>query len=191
VPLQSEDHFGKSIPVETYGLAKYMIAREIESRNDKKSLNLRLFGVFGPYEDYRRRFLSNNICRVISGHSVMVNRDMKFDYLDVSDLGRFLSGLIQAGCNLSGSYNFCTGKPMRLTDIGAMIAEKMLGTRSVEVVDAGENAEYSGSPARIFSEYGSFTFTPIEDSLSNLIEYYKKELVADKLEEFKRFLIGK
>ena len=49
-------------------------------------MNLRLFGVYGEFEDYSRRFISNNICRVLSGLPISMNRDMKFDYIYMNDL---------------------------------------------------------------------------------------------------------
>ena len=53
-----ENYFGKYIPVKSdiYSFSKYQIAKDIESKK-KNIYNLRGFGIFGKYEDYRRRFI--------------------------------------------------------------------------------------------------------------------------------------
>ena len=47
IPKMTENHFGDSIPVDTYGLAKHMIARVLEDSDPIKFKNLRIFGIYG------------------------------------------------------------------------------------------------------------------------------------------------
>ncbi|MFZ2655123.1 MAG: NAD-dependent epimerase/dehydratase family protein, partial [Victivallales bacterium] len=65
VPKMKEEYFGRNIPSDIYGLSKYVIAKDIESKH-RNIYNLRIFGIYGKYEDYKRRFISNNICRTLS-----------------------------------------------------------------------------------------------------------------------------
>ena len=51
---------------------------------------LRLFGVFGPYEDWQVRFLSNACARAVWDMPLVIRQNVFFDYLDVDDLGRIL-----------------------------------------------------------------------------------------------------
>ena len=46
-----EKDFGKFIPEDNYGFAKYLCSKIAE--NNKKIITLRLFGIYGKYEDYR------------------------------------------------------------------------------------------------------------------------------------------
>ena len=54
-----ESQFGDNIPQDQYGFYKYFCSRY--AAYDPQIINLRLFGVFGKYEDYTTRFISNNI----------------------------------------------------------------------------------------------------------------------------------
>ena len=62
----AEEHLGTSLPSDEHGLSKYTIARYLEQvhrTGDADVVELRLFGVFGRYEDYAIRFVSNAICK--------------------------------------------------------------------------------------------------------------------------------
>jgi hypothetical protein len=70
-PRVREDYFDTRVPRDAYGFSKYICAKYIE-RSDRM-VDLRLFGVFGAYEDYTVRFISNAFagrskdCRLCSG----------------------------------------------------------------------------------------------------------------------------
>ena len=55
--------------------------REIENCQFNNVFNLRLFGVYGKYERYDLRPVSNNILRALSGLPIKIYQDMKLDYL--------------------------------------------------------------------------------------------------------------
>jgi UDP-glucose 4-epimerase len=187
-PKIEESLFGKSVPIDTYGMAKYFIAREMENSGVGYSINLRIFGIFGPHEDYHRRFISNNICRVLAGHSISLNRDMYFDYIDVDDLGKLILRLINILPLNDVSYNFCSGTPILLTEIASIISRKMGVNSGYIVQNEGMNPEYSGSPIKIIKEIGVFDFTPIENSISRLIEFYTNNFNSEQLSKFKVFI---
>jgi GDP-L-fucose synthase len=177
----NESQFGKSTPIDTYGLAKYLIAREVESSKSSNVTNLRLFGIFGPYENFMRRFISNNICRAMANQPLSINRDMLFDYIDVYDLASFLEGLILKLPLNSISYNFCTGKPLYLSEIAKVIKSEMNLDGETMIKESGLNPEYSGCPKKIFDELGDFEFTPITQSIRSLVNFYKAHLTEDDL----------
>ena len=52
-----EEEIGRFIPEDRYGLAKYFSNEVI--KDFKNVINLRLFGVFGKYEGYQFKFISN------------------------------------------------------------------------------------------------------------------------------------
>ena len=121
----SECDFGRSIPTDSYGIAKYLIARELESHPIGKVVNFRLFGVFGKYEDISRRFISNNIVRVLAGLLITVNQDVIFDYIDVHDFGLFILDYLTGKPLKEISYNFCRGKSLLLSEIAKIIKFQM------------------------------------------------------------------
>jgi UDP-glucose 4-epimerase len=183
-PLMTESMFGQSIPIDTYGLAKYTIAREIEQSSDEKTLNLRLFGIFGPHEDYSRRFISNNICRVLAGLPISMNKNMRFDYINVIDLAIVLNKIISGAALTRRSYNFCSGQPIDLLSIAKKIKQAFEFDIPILVGEKGENPEYSGNPNRIIEEMGELNLTSIDQSILSLIDFYKKTLTRDEIESF-------
>ena len=185
-PKINETPFFKSIPVDTYGLIKFSIATTLENSPIKKFTNLRCFGVFGKYEDYSRRFISNNICNAISGLPVSLNRDMLFDYVWVEDFIRFTHSIIEKLPLPSVSYNFCSGNPVSLLSLAGIINKLMDNSSEILVRNPGMNKEYSGDPSKLFNEVGGFKFTSFEDSIESLIEFYKKSLTSEDIESFKQ-----
>ena len=67
-------------------MSKYLCGREIENCQFNNVFNLRLFGVYGKYERYDLRPVSNNILRALSGLPIKIYQDMKLDYLFIDDL---------------------------------------------------------------------------------------------------------
>ena len=190
-PRMKESLFNKSIPIDTYGVGKYCIANTLESTEENKVTNLRLFGIFGSYEDYSRRFISNNICNSLAGLPVSLNRNMLFDFIWVDDFSRFLHGIIDKLPLTRTSYNFCSGSPVSLVDLAEIINRLMSNSTDVIVKNSGMNPEYSGDPSIIFNEIGDFDFTPFESSIGKLIKFYKETLTDEDIETFRGRAIGK
>jgi len=190
-PRMKESIFKKSIPIDTYGLGKFCIANTLESTEENKVTNLRLFGIFGSYEDYSRRFISNNICNSLAGLPVSLNRNMLFDFIWVDDFSRFLHGIIDKLPLTKTSYNFCSGSPVSLVDLAEIINRLMSNSTDVIVKNSGMNPEYSGDPSIIFNEIGDFDFTPFESSIGKLIKFYKETLTDEDIEIFRGHAIGK
>jgi len=190
-PRMKESIFKKSIPIDTYGLGKFCIANTLESTEENKVTNLRLFGIFGSYEDYSRRFISNNICNSLARLPVSLNRNMLFDFIWVDDFSRFLHGIIDKLPLTKTSYNFCSGSPVSLVDLAEIINRLMSNSTDVIVKNSGMNPEYSGDPSIIFNEIGDFDFTPFESSIGKLIKFYKETLTDEDIEIFRGHAIGK
>ena len=53
----------RKVARDAYGFSKYICAQHIERAD--RIVNLRLFAVFGAYEDYTVRFISNACCRAL------------------------------------------------------------------------------------------------------------------------------
>ncbi|MFW9948725.1 MAG: NAD-dependent epimerase/dehydratase family protein, partial [Candidatus Thorarchaeota archaeon] len=56
-PKMKEDDIGKNIPSDSYGFSKYIM--NAHAINNLKIINLRLFTVYGEFDDWRYRLVSN------------------------------------------------------------------------------------------------------------------------------------
>ena len=184
-PLMTESLFSNSVPVDTYGVAKYSIANILESTNIKKFTNLRLFGIYGKFEDYSRRFISNNICRVLSGFPITMNKNMLFDYIYVDDFARFLQMLLPQLPLADVSYNFCSGKPVSFVYLAESIKKVMSVKTDIVIKNEGMNPEYSGDPSKLLSQFPEYSFTSYEENITKLVDFYKKTLTKDDIDIFK------
>ena len=189
-PKMKEILFKNSIPIDTYGIGKFCIANILEDSKNKKITNFRLFGIFGNYEDYSRRFISNNICNSLVGLPVSLNRNMLFDFIWVDDFCNFLDSIFDKIPLSSISYNFCSGNPVSLLELAQIINKLMKNSDEIVIKNPGMNPEYSGDPSMLFNEIGKFSFTPFESSISKLIEFYKETMTPGDLEIFRGKVIG-
>jgi UDP-glucose 4-epimerase len=88
-----EDYFDTRVPRDAYGFSKYICAQHIELSD--RIVNLRLFGVFGAYEDYTVRFISNACCRALKRLPIVLRQDIVFDYLYIKDLVKITKWFIE------------------------------------------------------------------------------------------------
>ena len=161
-----EDYFDTRVPGDAYGFSKYICAKYIE--RSERIVDLRLFGVFGPYEDYTVRFISNACCRVLKGLPIVLRQDVVFDYLYVKDLARITSWFIENDARHK-AYNVCTGRAVALTELARMVAEVSGCNPSVSVIHGGMGAEYTGDNSRLLGEMGEYQvlgFTGAQSAIS-------------------------
>ncbi len=169
-PRMKEDYFGAHTPADGYGLAKYVCAKYGEEL--EIVTNLRLFGVFGKYEDWRVRFISNACCRVIHGLPIVLRRDVLFDYLYVDDLAAIVRQLIEHQPP-ERAYNVCTGAPVLLSTLAKIVAEVSGRNPDMIVREPGMGTEYSGDNSRLLTALGGFRFTELRESIGRLYEWYE------------------
>ena len=89
----SETELFTNIADNPYGFSKYVISQRIHSLENFIDLNI--FGIFGKYEDWTRRFISNILCRVLTGVPITVNQNRIFSYLWIDDLMPILDYFIE------------------------------------------------------------------------------------------------
>ncbi len=172
IPNMTEDYFGSYIPQDAYGFSKYVMSQD--TRKSENIYNLRLFGVYGKYEEWNRRFISNNMCRVLRGLDISINQDMQFDYLYVDDLCRLMPWFIEHTPK-HHDYNVCTGVPIRLSEIAAMLREQCGSPFPVKVKCEGEKLPYTADNSRLLAELGPWEFTDISLGIAELWVYYRRE----------------
>lgn len=168
--MVKENEFGSSIPTDNYGLSKYLISRLLEK--DTFAYHLRLFGIFGAYENYNYRFISNVICKALDGVNITIHQNVKFDYLYIKDFCRMLPYFIEHTPS-EHVYNVCTGMPQDIVSIAQEILRQTGSKSSLHIETDGWNREYTGDNQRLLSELGDVCFTPMKQALAELISFYQ------------------
>jgi UDP-glucose 4-epimerase len=166
----TEDYFRKFIPTDIYGFSKYVVAKDIES-NKADILNLRVWGIFGKYEDHSRRFISNNIGRALSGLNISMNINMAFDYLYVNDFARIVEMFLDNSPKHK-IYNTCVGTPVDMQTLAEVIRDVHGQDVPIVVKEEGRRAGYTGDNSLFQNEFGPFEFTDIRTSVSELYDWY-------------------
>ncbi|HVA96953.1 MAG TPA: NAD-dependent epimerase/dehydratase family protein [Candidatus Acidoferrales bacterium] len=166
-----ETDFDKSIPTDYYGLYKYICSKYIEG--SKNIINLRIFGLFGKYEDHTIRFISNAIRNVIDNGSILMNQNVYFDYVYINDFIRILDYFISNKPKYK-FYNIGTGKPVDLIKIAQMINKLDGKNKKIIIKKTGLGKDYTCDNSRLIEELPNFSFTPFQKSLKILYQYYSK-----------------
>lgn len=174
-PKMPEDYFGTYVPEDPYGFSKYVISKYIE--NSEKIVCLRLFGVFGKYEEYEYKFISNAIVKNLFGLPIIINQNVYFDYLYINDLLRMIECFLDLNRQFKHKiFNAVRGGTIDLLTIAQKINQISEKPSEIIVKNPGLNIEYSASNRRLLSELGDFQYTPIEEALRELFAWYKGKL---------------
>jgi UDP-glucose 4-epimerase len=180
-PLVTEDHFGQRVPADDYGFSKYICGQFIPTMRD--AYDLRLFGVFGPHEDWEIRFLSNACCRAVWDLPIVFRQNVNFDYTDVADVARVVQALLEITPE-HRAYNVCSGRPVSLASLASMVVHASGKRLPIVVKQDGMGEEYSGDSQRLQAELPGFHFRELQDSIEELYRWYarrKPEIDSSKL----------
>lgn len=169
----SEDDYKSSVPVDEYAFAKYVMARYAEQVD--YITHLRFFGVYGRYEDYETRFISNAICKALLGMPITMKQDVYFDYVYVKDVVRQIEFFLNSKPKHK-LYNLGRGKKINLKFIAERVVELTGKNMPITIAVPGLNKEYSCSISRFLEENPGFTFTDFDETLKELISYYAELL---------------
>ncbi|HMK48183.1 MAG TPA: NAD-dependent epimerase/dehydratase family protein [Methanocella sp.] len=174
-----EGAFGERIPLDEYGFSKYLISRQIEA--SEGAVCLRLFGVFGPGEDFEYKFISNAILKNLIGMPIRIMQNVYFDWLYVEDLMDVTRYFLE-NKPTHRAYNLTSGTTTDLLTIARTINDLSYRQSEIEVVNQGLNLEYSGSNARLRGEIPGFNFTPIRKAIPKMMKYYREKIGSIDLE---------
>lgn len=167
-PNMGEDYFDSYVPGDQYGLSKYVMTKYALS-NDKV-FNLRLFGVFGKYEDFSYRFLSNMCYQSITGDKLVIQQNAVYDFTHVDDLLQVVKWALTKDPPKK-VYNVCAAAYERkyIAEEVKKISGKPL---KIEIEKQELGREYSGNNKLLLSDMKGFSFTPIKKSIKKLYEWY-------------------
>jgi UDP-glucose 4-epimerase len=173
IPRMEEDYFDSHVPKDQYGLSKYIMAKY--SGATSNIVDLRVFGCFGPYEDWELRFISNAICKAIHGLPITIKQNVHFDYIWVGDLVRITEWFMRNEGRFK-HYNVCTGRTVDLLSLAKLIQTILGSDVPIEIAQKGFKPEYSGNNERLLSEIPDLKFTPLESAVTSLCQYYRDNL---------------
>jgi len=168
-----ETDLGTHIPQGAYGFSKYIMAKICESSGN--IYEFCLFGVYGKYEEWERRFISNAICRGLKGLDITIEQNVYFDYLWVEDLARIVRWFMDKEPRYK-RYHVCRGEKADLYSLAVMVRETLGIDCDITVAMEGWKPPYTGSNERLLQELGMFQFTSFEESIQKLCSYYREHL---------------
>lgn len=169
IPEMTEDYFGQHIPSNPYGFSKYLMTKHAELNHN--IYNLRLFGVFGKYDDWRYRFIPNTCAKAVLNLPVTINQNVCFDYLYIDDLIKIVEWFI-LNKPQKNVYNVCSGKKYDLKTLAQKVIQIANKDIEIKIKTEGLGQEYSGDNSRLLNELKYFEFNSIDNSIKSMLDWY-------------------
>lgn len=165
-----EENIFKNIGKDDHSFCKYVISKQIEKLDNFVDLNI--FGIFGKYEDWQIRFISNAICKAVFNLPITLRQDRRFSYLFIDDLMPILEFFIENDLKYK-SYNIVPDEKITLLEVAQLI--KRISGKDIKILVANEDVglDYTGDNSRLKKEFNNYKFTKLEQSVSMLYNYYE------------------
>jgi len=168
-----EEELGKFIPTDNYGLGK-LICGQL-SKNNKKIVTLLPFGIFGPGEDCRFKFIANSIVKNLLGLPIKIKQDVVFDYLYIKDLNQIIRFFLM-NKKYYGDFNISTIKSISLVEIVNIINKISIKKSKITVANKNLNFQYTGSNKKLKKAIPFLQITSYEDSIKDFYDYFEKKI---------------
>ena len=167
----TENEIFRNMGKDEHSFCKYVIAKQIQNLDNFVDLNI--FGIFGKYEDYAIRFISNACCKAVFGLPITLRQNRRFSYLDVRDLPTILKVFIEEN-PLHKSYNIVPDGYVELQNIAELVRKVSGKDLDIKVGKSGYGLDYYGSNQRLKAEFPNVKFMDFEQSVHDLYEYYEQ-----------------
>ena len=164
-----EDYFDQHVPVDQYGFSKYIMTKHAQLSSN--IYNLRLFGVFGKYDDWRTRFIPNACCHAVLNLPIRMNQHVFFDHLYIDDLIKIVKWFI-SNKPRKHVYNVCTGSVFDFKTLAEKVIQISGKNVDIEIKTDGLGREYSGDNSLLLDELKGFKFSSIDESIKALYDWY-------------------
>lgn len=171
ITLAKEADICKNMPADEHGFCKYCEQKCIEKLENFVDLNI--FGIFGKYEDWEIRFISNAVCKCIFNLPVTLRQNRRFSYIFVEDLFPVLEFFIENDVKYS-SYNVTGNEPADLLQLAKTVVAICNPDNDIKVAQDGYGMDYTGDNSRLRAEFPSMAFTPFNTAIEKLYDYYSK-----------------
>ena len=166
-----EEDWGSSIPDTEYGLAKYTM--NALARTSRNIYNLRLFGIFGKYELWRIKFISNLCCKAVFDLPLSIRKDCMFNFFYIEDLGDIVASFIN-GHPFHHDYNVCHSQSFLLSELAEVVKEVSGKQLEIRMLSNERNLDYTASNQRLLSEFRQTHITPMHQAIEELYQYYDR-----------------
>ena len=166
-----EEDYLKSQPLDEYGFYKSITSKYIEK--SQRIVQLRIFGAYGEYENYRFKFITNAIVKNLLKLPIVINKNVYFDYIYIDDLVKMIDWVIHNETK-EKIYNVTTGTKIDLISLANLVNETRDFKSEIIVLNDGLNNEYSSNNQRILKEIGNFNFTSHKDAIQKMRNYFKE-----------------
>ena len=171
IRMARETEISSVLPVSQYGLAKYTMNHIAQTSGN--IYNLRLFGIFGKYELWQIKFISNLCCKAVFNLPLSIRSDCMFDFLYVEDLPAIVTWFLE-NTPASHDYNVCHGIPYALTKLAEMVREISGKQLAIHLKSRRRNLDYTGDNSRLRSEIQGLNITPMDKAIEELYRYYQE-----------------
>lgn len=169
--VKEEDLAKRMIPTDQYGLMKYVANQMIEKSDN--IFNLRLFGIFGKYEYWKTKFISNLCCKSLKGLPLSIRKNCYFDYLWIDDFCKMLEKFMQLEKPQYHTYNAVRGERIDLLSLAEIVNELADTKQEIIVCQEGYANEYTANNDRICKELPDLRFTDMKEAVSTLYAWYR------------------
>mgnify|MGYP003426084856 FL=1 len=172
VDAREEDYLDAQ-PLDEYGFYKSITSKYIEKSDN--IVQLRIFGAYGEYENYRFKFITNAIVKNLLKLPIVINKNVFFDYIYIDDLVKMIDWAIHNETK-EKIYNATTGIKIDLITLANLVNETSDFKSEIKVLNDGLNNEYTSNNERIMKELKNFEFTSHKKAIQKMREYFKANL---------------
>ena len=158
-----EEDFGELIPKDSYGYSKYMISKEIEKRDN--ILNLRLFGIYGLWED-SSRVTSCIVNAKIKNEPVVLSQNVRFHFIWIDDFCKIVKHFVE---------NPTKEKFLNIAPTESIEIVELAKLAGVEIITKNEglNKEYTADNSKLLNLVKNFKFIDYKSGITNLYQQIK------------------
>ncbi len=175
-PKMSEDYFDQHVPADPYGLSKYTMTQFALKSNN--IYNLRLFGLFGKYDDWRYRVIPAACAKAALGLPLTVSQNKAYDFLYIDTLVDTVRWVLQNKPKYQ-VYNVCSGRTYTFAELIQKVKAISKSNSPVEIKSEEVVLEYSGDNRRLLAEFTGLKIPSIDEGIADLYDWYlsRKELL--------------
>lgn len=136
----------------------------------------RLFFLFGPYENPLRLIPHVIVSLLNNEQAIIKNGGIYRDYLYAKTAAEYISKLIFH--DFTGNLNICSGNPIKLGDIGQMIASILGKPELLKILypEVSNGKVLFGDSSKLESIFGQSNNPNIQDQLEETIDWWKVKL---------------
>ena len=172
VDAHEEDYLDAQ-PLDEYGFYKSITSKYIEKSDN--IVQLRIFGAYGEYENYRFKFITNAIVKNLLKLPIVINKNVFFDYIYIDDLVKMIDWAIHNESK-EKIYNATIGIKIDLITLANLVNETSDFKSEIKILNDGLSNEYTSNNERIMKELKNFEFTSHKKAIQKMREYFKANL---------------